>query len=165
MKKDIINELKSDANIYAECPTCGEAFPLSTAIMFRVEGPIPEDAKQLIEKKKKDIKNRWEAILNRRNELKERSKKATVSVNIGKILEKVAPAIKGFKFDPHDCRALFEPIDYIIFKGLTSHKGIVDSISFVDIKTGGALLTKHQKRIKEAVKSGKVAWDCYRGWL
>jgi predicted Holliday junction resolvase-like endonuclease len=40
------------------------------------------------------------------------------AVNIGFILERIAPAFDHFPFEHNDCRSLFDPIDYVIFEGL-----------------------------------------------
>lgn len=56
---------------------------------------------------------------------------------------------------PEDCRALFEPIDYVAFAGL-SRTGRVERLGFLDVKTGGAGLNRHQKAVKEAVEKGAV---------
>lgn len=164
MKRDLIKELKSDHNLYAECPN-GDIFPLHRAIMFFVDGPIPPEAQKIIKDIETDLTKRKHHVLERRKKLKQCSEKATTSVGIGKIIEKVAPAIKGFKYDRRDCRALFEPIDYIVFDGLTSKNGWIDALFFVDIKTGKASLNEHQKQIRDAVKSGKVEWDTFKGAL
>ncbi|MEO0075255.1 MAG: Holliday junction resolvase-like protein [candidate division WOR-3 bacterium] len=165
MKPDIIKELKSNCNLYAECSTCGSSFQLNKAIIFYVDGPIPDEAKKIINKKENDLFKRKKELINRRKKLKERAEKATISVNLGKILEKVAPAIKGFKYNHRDCRALFEPIDYLVFNGLSTKNGYIDSMLFIDIKTGQASLNYHQKQIKAAVENGKVFWDTYGGKL
>ena len=163
MKRDLIQELKSNLNIYAECPDCGEAFSLRKAVMFYVDGPIPKEVQKMIGERKQEIIGRRKELAARIKKLKERVEKATVSVNIGRIIEKVAPTIKGFKFDRRDCRALFEPVDYLVFNGLTTDKGNVDSISFIEIKTGRARLNEHQRQIKNAVENGRVEWDRYGG--
>ncbi len=165
MKRHLIKELTADANLFAECPDCGESFSLRKAIMFYVDGPIPEEAKKLIVDIKKEIDERRKDLADQRKKLSERAEKATIAVNVGKILEKIAPAIKGFKFNTRDCRALFEPIDYLIFNGLTKRNGLIDSIYFIDIKTGNASLNRHQRQIRDAVNDGKVEWDQYRGVL
>lgn len=68
--------------------------------------------------------------------------------------------MKGFCFEKNDCRSLFDPIDYVIFEGLTK-KTSVSKILFVDIKTGKANLTGKQKEIRRLVQDKKVTWDTY----
>ncbi len=66
----------------------------------------------------------------------------------------------GFGYSPRDCWGLFEPIDYVVFNGLSQHKE-VDSLTFLDVKTGGAGLNTHQRQIRAAVQAGKVEWEEY----
>jgi predicted Holliday junction resolvase-like endonuclease len=83
------------------------------------------------------------------------------SINIGFILERLAPAMKSFRFNTNDCRSLFDPIDYVIFEGLSS-KGKVERILFADIKTGNARLNDHQKRIRSVIEKKRLLWDVYK---
>lgn len=165
MKNDIIEELKSDPNIFAECPDCGETFPLRKAFMFYIDEPIPNQIKKFIAERKQEFKDRRKTLAEEKRKFRERVERATESINLGKMLEKVAPAIRGFKFNPRDCRPLFEPIDYLVFNGLTRNNGGIDSIFFIDIKTGSAGLNEHQRQIKRAIEYGKVMWDQYKGIL
>lgn len=165
MKRDLIKELQSDPNLYAECPETGEAFPLRRAIMFYIDEPIPDKVQKIIDQKKQEITERKQELKRLRRQTRVKAEAAGRSVNVGKILEKIAPAMKGFALDRRDCRPLFEPIDYIIFNKLTYNDGLVDSIYFIDIKTGSSHLTGHQTMIKEAVEKGKVYWDQYKGYL
>ncbi len=66
-----------------------------------------------------------------------------------------------FPFDRNDCRSLFDPIDYVIFEGL-SKRGVVSKVLFADIKTGRARLKRNQKEIKMLVENKKVDWDTYK---
>jgi predicted Holliday junction resolvase-like endonuclease len=165
VKQDTIAELQADRRIMAECPDSGEVFPLADAVMFYVGDPIPAKARKVIDELEAGLEERREDLREARRKLKERSETATVSVNIGKILEKVAPAMNGFGMDCRDLRPLFEPIDYVAFNGLASGDGRIDSILFFDVKTGGAQLTQVQRQIKDAVERGKVHWDTYGGKL
>jgi predicted Holliday junction resolvase-like endonuclease len=78
----------------------------------------------------------------------------SIEVGIGKNIEKVVPALSDFKMPLCDCRPLFDPIDIIVFDGVTKMK--VESIKFMEIKTGAARLNDHQKSIRDAVQDGKV---------
>jgi predicted Holliday junction resolvase-like endonuclease len=69
--------------------------------------------------------------------------------------------MKDFQFDHNDCRSLFDPIDYIIFEGL-SKKNSVSKILFTEIKTGKANLTKKEKGIRNRVEDKRVVWDTYK---
>jgi len=55
-----------------------------------------------------------------------------------------------------DCRFLAEPIDMVVFHGLSDNK--INHITFMDVKTGKAHLNDHQKTIRDAVNDHKVKW-------
>ena len=106
------------------------------------------------------LKEREKELKERKKSISIKSEKGAKAVNIGFILERIAPSMKDFKFEHNDCRSIFDPIDYIIFEGLNKY-GIVNKIIFSDIKTGKASLTKKQKEIRDLVLRKKVAWDTY----
>ena len=83
------------------------------------------------------------------------------AINLGFLLERLAPTLDDFTFNKNDCRSIFDPIDYVIFEGLNK-KQRVDKIVFVDIKTGGARLTSKQRKIKQVVEEKKVEFKTYK---
>jgi predicted Holliday junction resolvase-like endonuclease len=165
MPQDLINELKTDPNIFAECPGGGKSFPLCRAVMFYVSGPVPPEAKKILAQMEAAIKQGRKDLIQKRRKIKQRAETATIASTLGKVIEKVVPAATGFEFNRRDCRGLFEPIDYLVFNGLTANEGNVESLIFLDVKTGQARLNKHQIQIKDAVEKGKVEWDEYGGNL
>jgi len=144
-QQDVLDKLTSDKKLYGECPSCGETFPLFKAV----------------EQWKRKIIEAQNDLTKRKQQTRQRSKRGVIDVNVGKVLEKIAPALPGFRFDCHDCRPLFEPVDYIIFEGLTK-KGMVESIQIIDIKTGQSGLNPHQQQIKNAVDEKRVEWNTYQ---
>lgn len=80
--------------------------------------------------------------------------KKSVEVTIGKTVENLVPGFDSFPYKSEDCRLLFQPIDFIAFNGLSA--GTVTSVDFIEIKTGGAQLTKVQRQIRDAVEDHKV---------
>jgi len=55
-----------------------------------------------------------------------------------------------------DCRPLFEPIDMVVFNGATSNH--VNSITFLEVKTGNARLNEHQRMVRDAIIDKKVSF-------
>jgi predicted Holliday junction resolvase-like endonuclease len=64
-------------------------------------------------------------------------------------------------FSPRDCRALFEPIDYLIFPGLAARRR-VDCVIFADVKSGKARLKSMQRDIHRIVDTGRVFFKTIR---
>ena len=157
--KEIIDILNS-GNFFCECPCgCGEEIKLRDADLFYLDN---------FSKKGKEAKlTLLDDLRQQRLDLKERELNMTMrprltakAVNIGFILERIAPTFDSFPFEHNDCRSLFDPIDYVIFEGL-SKKGIVDKIIFTDIKTGAARLKNNQKEIKNLIREKKVDFITY----
>jgi predicted Holliday junction resolvase-like endonuclease len=159
-ESEIIGILKSEKNLYGECPTCGESFQLGKAEFFYGDRFTPL-AKTKVDEWVEELEGRVEELKERRRKAKERATVATTSVNVGKVIEKILPALPCFKYNPQDCRGLFDPIDFIHFDGLTE-KGEVDFIRIIDIKTGGAGLNEHQRQIKNAIEKNRVEWSVYQ---
>ena len=88
----------------------------------------------------------------------ERAQITVASVNLGKILEKIIPSFRDFQFHTGDCRSLLDPIDYVIFSGLTK-TGAFESLTFLDVKSGGARLNPVQREIQSTVERGHVEFD------
>ena len=157
--KEIINTLE-DNNFYVECPCCGEPILLKNAGLFYLDDFSPE-AEQLYQQKLKECKVREKEIREERKAISRRSETATTTINIGFILERIAPTMSDFRFNRNDCRSLFDPIDYIIFEGLSKNNS-VSKILFTEIKTGKARLNDHQKEIRALVERKRVTWDTYK---
>jgi predicted Holliday junction resolvase-like endonuclease len=83
------------------------------------------------------------------------------SVLLGKLYERLAPFLRGFKHDPRDIRPILDPIDYVCFDGLTVNRR-VSRITFVEVKTGTSKVTDSQKSIEEAVKDHRVGMEVLR---
>ena len=68
---------------------------------------------------------------------------------------------------PSDAKFMGDPVDYIIFDGYTDFRdgdGTADDIQIIllDVKSGGARLTKGQQAIAQAIKEGKVRFETLR---
>jgi predicted Holliday junction resolvase-like endonuclease len=141
------------------CPVCEQTVRLRDAGLFYLDDFTPEAA-ACYQQRLDEVKARRKEINELRKSIPLRSQKGAQAVNIGFILERIAPSMKSFAFDHNDCRSLFDPIDYIIFDGLT-RKGLVERIVFADIKTGNARLQNKQKEIRDLIARNKVEFDTY----
>jgi len=89
------------------------------------------------------------------------SVKQSASTLRGQIAEEMAPMLPGFDFEPSDCKFLGDPVDYVIFDGLSAARngegdGESLEIVFVDVKSGNARLSESQRAIQDAIKAGRV---------
>lgn len=159
----VIAQLNNMDGLKIECPECNETFSVKRANLFSVKDALPDKIAKIIanrhlelKEKMDDIKEERKLLKTKKKEKPKRIKVTTESVNFGKIVEKIIPSFETFPYEPKDCRALYEPIDYIIF-GNYSKTGKCDYIVFTDVKSGRAQLEDNQKQIKRLVNSGKVS--------
>lgn len=156
--KKIIETLKN-GNFYCECPCgCGE-IKLTNADLFYLDD-FSESGEEAFKQLMDDLKTQRADLKKRMEQMSTRPKVTAKAVNIGFILERIAPAFDHFPFRHNDCRSIFDPIDYVIFEGL-SERGLVSKIIFTDIKTGNARLKNNQKEIKNLVNQKKLEFIQY----
>ena len=154
---EIIDKLKN-SDLYAECP-CGGEFQLSDVILFDGTKPFPPEVKVVQERYEEELKQREEDLEKSKKLATERATITTTAVNIGKILEKVLPTMDDFRWALPDCRFLGDPIDLVTFNGCCQNK--IESISFIEVKSGKAKLNKNQRLVKDAVQDKNVLYEVF----
>ena len=155
--EDIIYKLKN-SNLYAEC-SCGGEFKLSDVPLFDGTKPFPPEVKEVQERYEEELKQREEGLEKSKQLATERATITTTAVNIGKSLEKVLPSMDDFRWEIPDCRFLGDPIDLVTFNGCCQNK--IESISFIEVKSGKARLNKNQRRVRDAVHDKKVIYEVF----
>jgi predicted Holliday junction resolvase-like endonuclease len=153
--QSVIAELQRERRFKGTCPRCGEDFRLADATLFALGDEPPELALAAIAAAREQITERKAELARARQRMTERAERTAQAVNLGKIIEKIVPSFASFAYSAGDCRALFEPIDYLVFPGLV-RSGRVDALLFVDVKSGRARLSGIQKDIKARVEAGAV---------
>ena len=96
-----------------------------------------------------------------------RSVNTSRAVLKGKMAEQLAPIMPEFQYLPSDAKFLGDPVDYVVFDGYTDFRdgeGDAEDIEVVliDIKSGGARLTKGQQAIARAIQEGRVRFKTIR---
>lgn len=96
-----------------------------------------------------------------------RSVNTSRAVLKGKMAEQLAPIMPKFQYLPSDAKFLGDPVDYVVFDGYTDFRdgdGLAEDIEVVliDIKSGGARLSKGQQAIARAIQEGRVRFETIR---
>ncbi|ENV38036.1 MULTISPECIES: Holliday junction resolvase-like protein [Acinetobacter] len=96
-----------------------------------------------------------------------RSVNTSRAVLKGKMAEQFAPILPEFQYLPSDAKFLGDPVDYVIFDGYTDFRdgdGEAEDIEVIllDIKSGGARLSKGQQAIAQAVREGRIRFETLR---
>ena len=78
------------------------------------------------------------------------------AVTRGQIYEQLVPYLPEFEFNPKDAQFLGKPVDFVVFDGLD--EGDLRRIVFVEVKTGAATLNTRERRVRDAIRRGRVEW-------
>jgi len=153
---DSFIKILQKSNLSASCPYCYNEFSLSKSLLFDGTQKFPSHAQVTQLEWEEELRNRISDLQTQRKRAETGAEKTTIAVGLGKIIEKILPAHKNFNMIASDCRFLAEPIDMVVFHGLSDNK--INHITFMDVKTGKAHLNDHQKTIRDAVNDHKVKW-------
>ncbi len=117
----------------------------------KLSGKLNEEIKAFPKKIKDEVKT---ALDKQRNVIK------------GQLSEQIYPLSKDCNWCASEMVFLGNPVDYLVFKGMSSvmagEKKEIDEILIVDVKAGTAGLSTHQRRIRDAVKAGRVSFVTVR---
>jgi predicted Holliday junction resolvase-like endonuclease len=81
----------------------------------------------------------------------------SLAVTVGKVSEQLVPYLPGFGYNPKDARFLGSPVDFVVFDGLDA--GALRRVVFLEVKTGAAALSTRERQVRDAIESGRIAWD------
>ena len=103
----------------------------------------------------------WETrelnLQERRRELRHAAKQTAERRELPKLLRRVAPAFSRWKIDPRDVRAIFHPIEFVVFDGLNSERG-VRGVTFVRLGEKDRI----SRSIERAIDRGDIHWNTIR---
>src|SRR5437762_12007981 len=88
--------------------------------------------------------------------IREDAVQRSLAVTAGKVHEQLVPYLPEFGFNPKDARFLGSPVDLVVFDGLSA--GDVKRVVFLEVKTGGAMLTEREKQVRAVIEARQVAW-------
>lgn len=151
--------LSQEANrILGICPCCGELFRLSEAQLFTRQAPprTPFD-------KVDDEQRKLDAAVVR-YDAKEQALKDTALAKgqaaARRQLRRVAGPFIQRKIDPQDVKVLFDPVEFIAFRGMAAGK--VTKVVFIDRPATNKAREVVQTSMEKALKNGNYEWKVFR---
>ena len=165
MSNRLIQQLESISGLKVECPRCGEAFSLKRARLFSMYEGAPPTASNIMQQRRENARYQMQDAKERRKQLAvDRKRKplkissSTEATNFGQRCEQIIPAFAAFPYPQGDCRILFKPVDYVVFKGVCT-TGRIEAVKFVEFKTGGGTLNSNQRQVRNCIIEGKVTHE------
>lgn len=133
----LIEYLKTQPEVYCECPFCQEVFRLNEARLTYGR------------KARKDLLDRMrrlrEELDARLTEARVDARKRSRAISKGLMIEHICPYLPTFNHHPRDARFLGDPIDFIIFDDLFS-KQKVTNLTIAEVKSGNSQLTSTRRK-------------------
>lgn len=119
MNKNELDQILMELNsgeFHIECPSCNEDINLQQSGLFHLDN-FTKEAKLVYKLKLQEQKERRAFLKKKKADIPKKSEVGAKAVNLGFLLERLAPTLDGFTFERNDCRSMFDPIDYVIFEG------------------------------------------------
>lgn len=146
----LVSIIRAEDQLAGFCPSCQDMFRLSEVELFYI--PDRKDD-FLTELRRKEVELEDRVRLERQDAIKR--SRATL---MGNLFESVRPFLPEFNHHPGDLRGIWDPVDYISFNGLSLSRD-VESITFLEVKSGKSGLSGVERSIKEAIERGKVTFE------
>lgn len=150
--------------LLAICPCCGDIFRLVEA-KFTFPKSASRTCDYLEMVKLEDRVNRTEELLSgaedRFDERLENQREKYVQAGRRRAkrkLKKIDPTFSGRNIDPQDVKVIFDPVEYIIFHGLSSDDG-VQFIELVSRKPASRAEEKLTGSIDRVIKNGDIEFE------
>ncbi|MCX6654347.1 MAG: hypothetical protein NTY03_04405 [Candidatus Bathyarchaeota archaeon] len=156
MSAGFINAFQDLRTILCICPCCGELVRASE-LHLSVHGKAPKtwldeyeaELTQLAEKEE-EFEAAYEEI---RDKAVERGRNRVVE----KACSCLDSSIARFKYDPYDIKAIFNPVDFVVFDGLNAGRELNDIAFLSKGRRGDSLLKSVDKTVKDRSYTWKVA--------
>ncbi|MHB8605586.1 MAG: Holliday junction resolvase-like protein [Thermoplasmatota archaeon] len=146
--------VREQNHIFSVCPKCKTPNKLSD-LQLSKQGAYQKDVFEKIDEKIDRIEAKKTDLESHADEIRAAARARYERKQLTAEMIRVAPSFVRRKVDPRDVRALFEPVDYIVFDGLAVDQ--VDRVRILSSKKSAA-----SRSIEAAVKQKKVAWNTIR---
>ena len=158
--KGILDFFEAQRKIFGICPCCGEIFRLSDIkISYR-----KSFAKDWYEKLRKQEEKLGQDQMVIEQTLKEIRKKEIDKVRkqyLPRMLSQVDPLFTPLGYYPQDVKAVFDPLDFVIFDGM-NREGDVKRVVFMDENSNDEQIRQVQSSIETAVQKGRYDFQSVR---
>jgi predicted Holliday junction resolvase-like endonuclease len=155
---NLVSVFQDFKRIYGLCPCCGEPFRLSDANLFTRKAPPRTDFESLAIEWKK-VESRWQRLDDQRGALREKARlKGRVAAQ--ERLQLFQPFFSRQKLNVRDVKVLFDPVDYLAFRGLG--EGDCAEVIFIDREPDSDRRERLHTSLRRAIDGGNLEWQTVR---
>ncbi|MGD0805579.1 MAG: Holliday junction resolvase-like protein [Candidatus Bathyarchaeia archaeon] len=157
MSAGFVDSFQDLRTILCVCPCCGELVRASE-LHLSLHGKAPKTWLDDYEAELHRLEDREDEFEANAAEVKQ----AAIERGRKKVVERACSCLDSsiacFNYDPYDIKALFHPVDFVVFNGLNAGEDL-DDITFLTRQRRGDLI---QKSVAKAIKNGKYNWKVAR---
>ena len=143
------------------CPCCGKIVRLSD-LQLQYKGVTPRTWLDKYELRVRKFEQKEERFGEEEGSIREiareqgrrRAKRA-----VGRVVKSVLP---GCRYDPKDIKAIWHPVDYMVFCGLASGTSELKKIAFLSKQTNLSRLQKIRQTIQSTIEQEAYDWQVIR---
>lgn len=158
----LFEEFQEFRKILCICPCCGDLVRLSD-LRLKAKGAAVRTWLDDFEKKSSDFAKKEERFEEKEAKLRELARekgRIEAAKAIKKAINKaVFPALKTY--DPNDIKPILNPIDFVVFKGMTKKESVSD-IVFLSKHIKNASLNALRKQVEKAILKKQYEWQVAR---
>jgi predicted Holliday junction resolvase-like endonuclease len=158
MTANLVGAFQEMKRLHGFCPCCGEPFRLSAATLF-TKGAPPRTAFDKVDAEQQKLNEAIERFDEKEEAIREKARQLG-QAQARKRLKKIATTFTTRRIDPQDVKVLFDPVDYIVFRGLNGNG--VTGIELIDRPAETSRREKVQESIRKTIKQGNVEWQTFR---
>ena len=144
--------------LYGFCPCCGALFRLSEATLF-TKAPPPRTEFEKLDAAFHRLERREERFGEREDDVRERARQRGRRA-ANRRLQRIAPLLGDQPLADKDVKVLFDPVDYLVFRGLSKER--CEALVFVDHPADSKRRERLQSSLQHAIKAGNLDWQTLR---
>jgi predicted Holliday junction resolvase-like endonuclease len=163
----LIRTIDGIQEILGICPCCGEIFRLVEGKFVFPKKPV-KSCEYLdmvaLEKKvavEEDRLSRAEERFQDKLDLQQERLAKKGQRKAKRKLKKIDPVFSARDIDPQDVKVIFHPVEYVVFHGLNSQRGL-SHLEFISRQPESKLQEVTTRSIERTIKNGEVSFETLR---
>jgi predicted Holliday junction resolvase-like endonuclease len=140
------------------CPCCGELFYVSEAHPY-YEGQKPRSSLDKLRAEELRLEQAEQRLDEIEVNLRARAARAGLRAT-KRLLRKIDPIFSGSGYDPQDVKAMFNPVTYVVFNGMSRSQ--VTDVQLLAMAPESQATERMQYSIEQAIRRGNLEFRTLR---
>jgi predicted Holliday junction resolvase-like endonuclease len=153
---DILFMFQSFRRILCVCPCCGDIVRIGDLTLFYKGKPF-KTWLDMYESKILNLERKGEKFDEKEQDIRDKAAEKGRKKVEKRICKMMCSEIMQMKYNPYDIKAIWHPVDYVVFNGM-NNKDKVSDITFLSRKNDDVNLNNIRKTVKECVENKKYEW-------